>query len=197
MVEGLPSQPGPIGIEDGNLRVRGLREGDVHAMTEWLSDERVLEFYEGRDTSWPEAAVREHFFGEPGHDAEFLRVIIELDGRAVGYGQVYRLCGELFDEYRWPDTGEAVYAMDQFIGAPELWGRGIGTCYVRLVADWLASERNAAAVLMDPRKSNERAVRCYKKAGFEVVGELPAHELHEGRFEDCYLMVCRVAGEGF
>jgi RimJ/RimL family protein N-acetyltransferase len=111
-----------------------------------------------------------------------------LDGEAIGYGQIYRLYGELYDEYHYPDFGDVVYAMDQFIGDPELWDIGIGTRYVRLVVGWLAQKRKADAVLVDPRTANLRAVRCYQKAGFEVVRLLPAHELHEGELRDCWLM---------
>lgn len=177
-----------LDLYDGNLKVRPLKEADLPCLLEWLTDERVLKFYEGRDTRWDEQAVHEHYFSEPDHDAEFLRTTIELDRRPIGYGQIYRLYGDLYDEYQVPDTGGVVYAMDQFIGVPELWDVGIGTRYVRMVTDWLVRERKAAAVVMDPRKNNPRAVRCYQKAGYEIVAELPAHELHEGTFEDCYLM---------
>ena len=181
----------PIDIKDGSLRVRMLQQGDLQKMVEWLTDERVLEFYEGRDTTWTEASVQEHFYVAPDHEAEYLRVIIELDGKSIGYGQIYRLYGELFDEYQWPSTGEVVYAMDQFIGEPELWDVGIGTKYVRMATEHIVKTRGASAVLMDPRKENPRAVRCYQKAGYEIVGELSAHELHEGKYDDCYLMAYR------
>ena len=180
--------PSPLLIAGGELRIRPLVEDDLEALAGWLADERVLEFYEGRDTSWPPDKVRAHFFEEPECGAEFLRVAIEWRGAPIGYGQVYRLHDGLFAEYGLPDTGEVVYAMDQFIGAPELWGKGLGTRYVNAVAEFLAAERDAAAVVMDPRVNNPRAVRCYQKAGFEAMCLLPAHELHEGELRDCWLM---------
>lgn len=184
-IEGMD---GTLIAQDGNLTVRLMTMRDFWKMVGWLSDERLLEFYEGRDTRWTESDVMLHFFGRPDHDAEFLRVVMLLDGEAIGYGQIYRLYGEMYDEYHYPDFGDVVYAMDQFIGDPELWDIGIGTRYVRMVVEWLAQKRKAAAVLVDPRKANKRAVRCYQKAGFEIKEDLPAHELHEGKFEDCYLM---------
>lgn len=180
--------PSPLLIANGELRIRPLAEDDLEALAGWLADERVLEFYEGRDTSWPPDKVRTHFFEEPACGDDFLRVAIEWRGAPIGYGQVYRLHDGLFDEYGLPDTGEVVYAMDQFIGVPELWGKGLGTRYVNAVAEFLAAERGAAAVVMDPRVDNPRAVRCYQKAGFEVARLLPAHELHEGELRDCWLM---------
>ena len=173
---------------EGNLQVRLLHEDDLPHLLQWLADPRVLEFYEGRDTTWPADRIREHFFGPPDHNAEFIRVAICLDGTPVGYGQLYQLYGPLFEEYAYPDPGQPVYAMDQFLGVPELWGQGVGTRYVRLVTDFLVNLRGAVAVLLDPRKANTRAVRCYEKAGYRIVGELPAHELHEGTWQDCWLM---------
>ncbi|MEH1834506.1 MAG: GNAT family protein [Nostoc sp.] len=34
---------------------------------------------------------------------------------------------------------------------------------------------------------NPRAIRCYEKCGFVKVKLLPAHELHEGEYSDCWL----------
>jgi aminoglycoside 6'-N-acetyltransferase len=41
---------------------------------------------------------------------------------------------------------------------------------------------------MDPRVSNERAIHCYEKCGFQKVKVLKEHELHEGVLEDCWMM---------
>ena len=177
-------------IKTKRLAIRPLEEGDLPCLLAWLTDARVLEFYEGRDTVWTEEAIRAHYY-PADEDADMLfRVIMECrrDGRPIGYGQFYQLDDELFEEYRYPNTEGVVFAMDQFIGVPELWNTGLGTEYVKAVFEWLVQERNATAVVLDPRVSNARAVRCYQKAGFEVIATLPEHELHEGTCEDCYLM---------
>ena len=177
-------------IETKRLTIRPLEEGDLPCLLVWLTDARVLEFYEGRDTVWTEETIRAHYYPADEDAVTFFRVIMEgkEDGQPIGYGQFYRLDDELFEEYRCLDTGGVVFAMDQFIGVPELWGKGLGTEYVEAVFEWLVQERGATAVVLDPRVSNERAVRCYQKAGFEIIATLPGHELHEGTYEDCYLM---------
>ena len=81
--------------------------------------------------------------------------------------------------------------MDQFIGEPEYWSRGIGSKYVQMVLKFLKAEQNADAVILDPWKSNARAIRAYEKAGFKIIAELPEHEVHEGKKVDCYLMEYR------
>ncbi|HAQ9476940.1 TPA: GNAT family N-acetyltransferase, partial [Enterococcus faecium] len=45
---------------------------------------------------------------------------------------------------------------------------------------------NANAVILDPHKNNPRAIRAYQKSGFRIIEDLPEHELHEGKKEDCY-----------
>ena len=56
---------------------------------------------------------------------------IEKDGITIRdfteYAQAYRVSGEVFDEYDYPDDGHIVFAMDQLIGEPECWNKGIGS----------------------------------------------------------------------
>ena len=92
-------------------------------------------------------------------------------------------------EYDYPDDGRVVFAMDQFIGEPACWNKGIGSSFLRLMSAFLKEAKAADVILLDPRKSNPRAIRAYEKAGFRIVKSLPAHELFEGRWEDCWLMV--------
>jgi RimJ/RimL family protein N-acetyltransferase len=134
--------------------------------------------------------LREHY--EEPFEGEGFRVIVEYEGIPIGYGQVYRVCGELYDEYEYAPSEDVVYAMDQFIGEPDYWGRGIGTAYVNMICEYLRDERCADAVILDPHKDNVRAIRCYQKAGFAIVKELPAHEHFEGVRVDCLLMERRL-----
>ena len=78
--------------------------------------------------------------------------------------------------------------MDQFIGEPEYWNRGIGTSFLEMMAAYLKGQKAADSILLDPHKDNRRAIRAYEKAGFQIVKTLPEHELFEGRRVDCWLM---------
>ena len=84
-----------------------------------------------------------------------------------------------------------MYCMDQFIGEPEYWNKGIGTRFMKMILKYLVTEKGANAVILDPHQNNPRAVRMYEKAGFRIMKELPKHELREGVMEDCYLMEYR------
>lgn len=172
-------------IEEGDLLIRPFAKDDLPLMLKWLTDDRVLEYYEGRDVRFTMDTLSAHFLEEI---PEGFRVIIEHAGTPIGYGQAYRLRGELLEEYSYPDDGRVIYAMDQFIGEPAYWSQGIGSSFLRLMAAYLKAEKAAEVILLDPHKSNPRAVRAYEKAGFRIVKPLPAHELFEGKLEDCWLM---------
>ena len=178
-----------IDIKKDDIRIRTLTENDYELLYKWLTDERVLEFYEGRDKKYTLETIKEHY-SEPWED-EVFRVIIEYQGKPIGYGQVYKMYDELYSDYHYPKTNEIVYGMDQFIGEPEYWSKGIGSKYTKMIFEFLKKERNANAVILDPHKNNPRAIRSYQKSGFRIIEDLPEHELHEGKKEDCYLMEYR------
>lgn len=168
---------------------RTMNEDDLALILKWLTDDRVLEFYDGRDKKYTQKTIREQYT-EQWAD-ELYRVIIQYDTTPIGYAQIYRVQGKLLDEYNYHKTDEKIYAMDQFIGEPEYWNMGIGAEYCRVACQYLRTELGADGVILDPRKNNPRAIRAYQKAGFEIIKELPEHELHEGKKEDCVLMEWR------
>jgi putative acetyltransferase len=67
-------------------------------------------------------------------------------------------------------------------------GRGIGTALVRAAVEladrWLNLRRLELTVFTD----NERALRLYKKFGFEIEGLLRRYAFRDGAFVDAYLM---------
>ncbi len=176
-------------IEDNDLKIRTLTEKDFPILYKWLIDERVLEFYGGRDKKYTLETIKEHYT-EPWED-KVIRVIIEYQGKPIGYGQIYKMYDELYEDYHYPKSDEIVYGMDQFIGKPDYWSKGIGTRYIKMIFEFLKKERSANAVIIDPHQNNSRAIKSYQKAGFRIIEDLPKHELHEGKKEDCYLMEYR------
>ena len=172
-------------IEKGEILIRDFADNDLPLMYKWLTDERVLEYYEGRDVIFTMETLADHYHEEI---PDGFRVIIEYRNVPIGYGQAYRLSGELFDEYDYPDNGHVVFAVDQFIGEPEYWNKGIGTSFLKLMADYLKEHKAAECILLDPHQNNKRAIRAYEKAGFKIIKPLPKHEMFEGEKVDCWLM---------
>src|ERR1017187_8086487 len=60
----------------------------------------------------------------------------------------------------------ATRGIDQFIGEPDMIGRGHGSGFIRQFADTLLSS-GIPRVVTDPDPDNGRAVRAYAKAGFQ------------------------------
>ena len=179
-----------VDIRKDNIRVRTLVEEDLPIMLKWLTDDRVLEYYGGRDQKYTLEKIRQEYIEE---DMEIsTRLIIEYDGKPIGYVQVYEMIDEYYDSYHYNKTGEKVYCMDQFIGETDYWNKGIGPRFMKIILEYLRDERGAKSVILDPHLNNPRAVKAYEKVGFKIIKELPKHELHEGVMKDCYLMECRL-----
>lgn len=177
-------------IEGNGLLIRPLRDcpADIAVMARWLSDPRVLAFYEGQENPHDEAKVRQSFI--EGKDPWETACIVEYQGKPLGYIQFYPV-----DEAGSPGYGTAyepdTWATDQFIGEPECWGKGIGTAMLTLVLDYLVREKGARRVLLDPVVSNARAIRAYEKCGFRRMGILPRREYANGQWHDQLLMEYR------
>lgn len=172
------------------LSVRELDEVDVSVMARWLSDPRVLEYYEGRDRPHDEAMVREKYLS--GRESDVTGCLVERAGAPLGYIQFYVLQAEAQIKLGY-GNGATIYGIDLFIGEPELWSQEIGTRLVSAMVDFLFTEKSADLVIIDPNVDNPRAIRCYEKAGFRKVRVLPKHELYEGEWLDCWLMEQRRA----
>lgn len=123
-----------IDIKKDNIRIRNLIDKDYSLLLKWLTDKRVLGFYEGRDKKYNLKKIEKEFSEE--WEDEIIRVIIEYQDKPIGYGQIYKMYDDLYSNYHYPKGNEIVYGMDQFIGEPDYWNRGNGTKYVKMVIDF-------------------------------------------------------------
>ncbi|GAF06670.1 acetyltransferase [Paenibacillus pini JCM 16418] len=164
-----------------------LAKEDAIILSRWLSDPRVLEYYEGRDRPHDLDAVRQHFFNTSSEE-EVTRCIIQYEDKPIGYIQYYHVAADEREVYGYDSFKGKIYGMDQFIGEPEYWNRGIGTKLIVSMVQQLTLVEKADKIVMDPRVHNERAIRVYEKCGFVKAALLPKHEYHEGAYHDCWVM---------
>jgi aminoglycoside 6'-N-acetyltransferase len=179
-------------ISDADLSIRLMREelADYEVMAKWLSDPRVLEFYEGRDQALSLEKIQSEYAPRIRGEEDVTPCLIILQAEAIGYIQFYRLDEESRSSYGLSVDYclESVYGIDQFIGEVSCWNRGLGTRSISLLLRYLFQTKGARKVILDPHVTNLRAIRCYEKCGFRKVKILPAHELHEGVLRDAWLM---------
>lgn len=88
--------------------------------------------------------------------------VVTFEGRPFAYLQCYRLSA-------WNaglgDQPPGTRGIDQFIGEPDMIGRGHGANFIRRFADGLL-QGGAPRVVTDPDPDNSRAIGAYEKAGF-------------------------------
>lgn len=171
-------------FQKGKIVVRKLDLKDNVLLAKWLSDPKVLQYYEGRDNPHDIEKVNEVFFNK---DPEVVGCIVKYGGVEIGYIQFY-LVDDTTSEIKDYPPSETVYGIDQFIGEVDYWNKGIGTLLVTAMVDYLINEKSADRVIMDPQVTNARALRCYEKCGFKKVRILPKQEFHEGEYKDCWLI---------
>jgi len=75
-----------------------------------------------------------------------------------------------------------------FIGTKEYWGRGYGEEALRLLLGYGFDYLNLRSVMLQVYSFNERAIACYRKAGFRELGRRRKALLREGAEHDLVYM---------
>ena len=151
--------------------LRPLAEADVPRIVELGADPEVSRWWRG--------LTHEHVLDKArGEDDGAVVFAIVLDGEVAGMIQYFE---ENDEEFRHA-------SIDLFLGAP-YHDRGLGTDAVRTMVRHLIDDRGHRRLTIDPAAHNERAIRCYEKAGFKRVGVLREYWLDgEGVWRDGVLL---------
>jgi aminoglycoside 6'-N-acetyltransferase len=135
---------------------RAMSMADLALIRRWLSTPEVARWW-----GEPEAQY-ELVSGDLDHP-DMDHFIVSLDGRPFGYIQNYALStwNQGFGQHPAMTRG-----IDQFIGEPDMIGRGHGSNFIRRFVDELLRD-GIPRVVTDPDPANARAVRAYERAGFQ------------------------------
>ena len=85
-----------IYLTRGPVTVRPLTPEHAPFLLKWMTEPRVLEFYEGRDAVFTPERILKDFYQEEWNAR---RCIVEYEEKPIGYLQIYRLDEELCREY--------------------------------------------------------------------------------------------------
>ncbi|MBD2388174.1 GNAT family N-acetyltransferase [Cylindrospermum sp. FACHB-282] len=163
---------------------------DYQLMEKWRTDEKVLKFYGGRDYPYYLEKIIETYQPRVRGEEGVVPCLFYYQNIALGYLQYYSL-NDLPENHRQMyrlESTDHVYGIDLFIGKTNYWNQGIGTRVLTAVINYIFTELPSVKIVIDPDVKNIRAIRCYEKCGFKKVKLLPSHELHEGKYQDCWLM---------
>ena len=183
-----------------NVVVRAMRhhETDYRLLAKWLSDHRVLKWYEGRDKVFSFDAVLAKFSPRAQGADPVRPCFIELSdqpgeqSKAIGYIQFYPVANPA--DYELEDATNT-WGFDLFIGEPAYWGSGAGTKALAALVAHVFQHEAARRCVIDPRVVNGRAIRSYEKVGFRKLKVMKARDQHEGAKRDNWLMI--LEGEDF
>ena|SRR3990167_5345629 len=152
-----------------NIRFEKMALNDIPLWERWITVPHVKEvwFIEGYETS---NYIHQKIQGN-GHTYPF---IISVNDQPIGYIQ----CCDLY-AYRtltpnpkglFTHENPGTFCIDLFIAESDYLNKGYGTKIVKEFTKKLMDEFDANKILIDPAASNKRAIRCYEKAGFTILG---------------------------
>lgn len=150
------------------LSFRPLTRSDFPLLHDWLCRPHVAQW-------WPPPAsftqVEEEFapYIAPGSTTH--GYIALRDDEAIGFIQSYIAMGS--GEGWWPaETDPGTRGVDQYLANAHQLGRGLGSAMVSAFVERLFTDPAVTKVQTDPHPTNERAIRCYRRAGFVPVEEI-------------------------
>jgi aminoglycoside 6'-N-acetyltransferase len=135
---------------------RAMTSDDLPMIRRWLKTPELVRWWGEPDEQY---ALVSGDLDHPDMD----QFIVATDDRAFGYIQCYALSS--WNQGFGPQP-LATRGIDQFIGEPEMIGRGHGSAFIRQFSDSLLTS-GIPRLVTDPDPENVYAVRAYAKAGFQ------------------------------
>jgi diamine N-acetyltransferase len=140
------------------IRFRAVERDDIPLFVDWLNDPEILQglllylpLSQEDEATWYENMMKRPLDEHP--------MVIEIheasDWLPIGN------CGFINIDWR-NRSGE----VGIFIGEKSFWNKGYGTDAIRLLLKHGFMTLNLNRVALDVYATNERAIRCYEKAGF-------------------------------
>jgi len=133
-----------------------MKADDFYMAHRWLGTPEVQRWWGDPDG---EVSILQEDLNNP----DMAMWIVSFAGRPFAFIQDYDPHAWAMHHFRSLPAGSR--GIDQFIGEPDMIGRGHGSAFIRAHVDRLFAE-GAPAVGVDPDPENARAIGAYRKAGF-------------------------------
>lgn len=147
---------------------RALTRADLPMLHAWLQRPHVAAWWHEPATL---AGLENDYFSAAAAASPTRACIAVLDGEALGFIQSYVALGA--GDGWWEDeTDPGTRGIDQFLADESRLGRGLGSAMVEAFARRLFADPAVTKIQTDPSPDNERAIRCYRRAGFVDRGRI-------------------------
>lgn len=154
--------------EPADFAFQALAVEDLPTVRGWLAAPHVKRWWRDAWTDTPFASLQAGEVPDPG--LEMLRV--DLDGRPVGYAQVYDALGDGTFWHGAEGVTDATRGIDFLIGEAELVNRKIGRVMLRALAAHVFADPSVDRIVTDPHRDNWPCIIALKRAGFRERGRL-------------------------
>lgn len=151
-----------------NFTFRPLAPSDLPMFHEWLQRPHVAQWWNYPRTV--EEVGSEYLPVALGRSTTRAYIAM-LNGRPIGFIQSYVVPGS-GDGWWEQETDPGVRGIDQFLCNIDQLNRGLGSAMVAAFTALLLSDAGVTKIQTDPSPGNERAIRSYKRSGFEAVREV-------------------------
>lgn len=160
--------------------LRPLTEDDWGYLLRWNSDPVVLYYAEGDDVAGYSLTEVQGIYR--GVSRQAFCFVVELGGVPIGECWLQQMnLQRILSQYPRLDCRR----IDLLIGEKRLWGHGIGTEVIRLLARFGFETEGADVVFgCDVADYNPRSLRAFQKAGFDVCAVHPRPP--GGKARQCY-----------
>ncbi|MEO3944937.1 GNAT family protein [Gorillibacterium sp. CAU 1737] len=163
-------------LQGERVSLMTVRPEDAARISHWLNDLEITVPLGGEAYTpiFPERMRRE--IETDGQNHSFLIVVNETI-QPIGRCHLYSL-----------DFINNSGRLGIFIGERDQWGKGYGTEAVNLLLEYAFHLLNLNSIMLGVFEFNERALHCYRKAGFREIGRLREARLVGGRYYDAVLL---------
>mgnify|MGYP001120959968 CR=1 FL=1 len=161
------------------VRLRPVERDDLPRFVEWFGDPEVrrhlalyLPFSLAQEERWFESLL-----DRLERNQDVLLAIETVGGIQIGNVGLHSV--------NWKDRSAELGIV---IGEKSYWGKGYGADAVLTMLRMAFREMNLHRVFLRVDVDNERAIRCYEKAGFQRDGTLREAVFREGAYIDQHVM---------
>ncbi len=147
---------------------RPLVPPDLPMLHEWLQRPHVAQWW-----SCPRTVeeVESEYLPVALGQSTTRAYIAMLNGQPIGFIQSYVVLGS-GDGWWEQETDPGARGIDQFLCDANQLGRGLGSALVAAFTALLLTDARVTKIQADPSPENGRAIRSYKRAGFEAEREI-------------------------